>query len=215
MSRPRPTAPSRRLAATAAVSAGLAGLVVAATPAGAHELPAGGALDGLAHPVLGLDHLLAMVAVGVLAALVATRSATGSTRPAWRVPAAFVVGMVAGGAVGLAGVGFPGVEWVIGGSVVAFGALVASGLSRGVAGRPALALVALALVVGAAHGHAHGTEAPAGATTALYVAGFVAATAALHLVGTVVGLALGRSERARVAAGTGVAALGAVLLVGG
>lgn len=208
----RPTHRSAPSRVGVAVASAAVAVVALASPAGAHELPGRGGLDGLAHPLLGADHLLAMVAVGVLAALVP--AASGRRRVAWLVPTGFLAGMLVGGALGLAGVGLPGSEAVIGGSVVALGALVAVGLGRGSLARPAAWLPLLAVALGAAHGHAHGAEAPAGAVPALYVAGFVAATALLHLAGAGVGLALRSRHLARVAAGSGVAAAGALLLVG-
>ncbi len=187
----------------AVVGGAVGAALLVAAPAGAHQLPGGGALDGLAHPVLGIDHLLAMVAVGVLAALSSDR------RVAWAVPAGFVGGMVLGGALGIAGVPAPGVEVAIAGSVVALGVLVVTGAAGG-----SVALVAVAAVMGALHGQAHGAELPHGAAPVAYVAGFVVATAALHAAGAGIGIALRRAPAVRAGAGALISAAGVLLLVG-
>src|SRR5262245_1767208 len=107
---------TRLTTAVVPVLAGVAAVVLAASPAGAHTGgPVHGLADGALHPLTGLDHLLAMLAVGVVAAL-----GTSVRRP-WTVVVAFLGGMVAGGALGLAGVAFPGVETAIVLSVVGLG----------------------------------------------------------------------------------------------
>lgn len=184
----------RRVRWAATVCGAALGVVLAATPAAAHTgLVADGVRSGLLHPLTGPDHLLAMVAVGVLA-VVLDRSLA--------VPAAFLGAMVAGGALGLAGVPLPGGEVAIAVSVVALGAAIVAGaaLHRGAA----LALVAAA---GLVHGHAHGAEAPAAAHPLAYVVAFVAVTAALHAGGWGVGTAL--RSRPALRAGLGTAFLGA------
>lgn len=135
---------------------------------------AGSFAAGFGHPLGGVDHMLAMVALGLLAA-----QAGGRALPA--LPAAFVAAMLAGGAMGATGLPFPAVEPVILASVIILGALVA------VAVRPPLAaMLAAAAVFGAAHGWAHGAEAPA-SSPAPYAAGFAVATAALHGLGILAG----------------------------
>ena len=165
-------------------------------------LPASGALDGALHPLLGWDHLLAMVAVGVLAARVADR------RIAWCTPLGFVAGMVVGGLFGLAGMSFGPVEVAITASVLVLGVLVAAPIRD-----HGWWLPLVAALFGAAHGHAHGSELPAGAIPAAYVIGFVLATLALHLAGTTTGLAFRRAPLARVATGTLLAAAAVPLFV--
>lgn len=173
-----------------------------AAPALAHTgLPAAGALDGATHPLSGLDHLLAMVAVGVVAAMIRDR------RVAWLTPLGFVAGMIVGGLAGVAGVTAPGIEVGIAVSVVVLGVFVAL-RSEGF-GSWWLPLVMA--VFGALHGQAHGAELPAGAAPLAYMAGFVATTAALHLAGTGIGAALGRVPRARVVAGLAVSVTGVLL----
>lgn len=164
-----------------------------------HEL--GGALAGFVHPVGGLDHLLAMVGVGVWAAHVATRD----RRAAWLVPAAFVAVMVLGGALALAGVRLPLVEAGILGSVLLLGVILLAA--------PALPVWVPMTAVGLFalfHGHAHGSEMPEAAAPLAYAAGFIVATAALHALGVGIGMA------ARRLGGTlGTRALGGLVALGG
>jgi urease accessory protein len=156
-------------------------LVVAATPAYAHVGQHLGfsAASGFAHPLMGIDHLAAMIAVGLWAAI------AGGKR-IWIWPAAFVVAMLVGGLIGHAGIELPQVEPVIALSVVVLGLLVATGVSA-----PIPVGAALIAVFAIFHGHAHGAEAPAEGWAG-YALGFAAATALLHLVGIGVGLGLQR-----------------------
>lgn len=180
-------------------------LTLVAAPAFAHvgHTETSGFAAGIGHPVLGPDHLLAMVAVALWAALV-------SPRQFWVPPAGFLTGMVLGGLAGLGGGALPGMEIAIAGSVLAFGLLAVFKVPL-----PALAGAALALVFGVAHGFAHGAEIPGQAGAVGYVAGFLIATAALHLSGTLAGLGL--RDRfmplARMAGGA-VAAAGLWMTVG-
>lgn len=167
--------------------------------AGAHPIDAGAGLTaGFAHPMSGLDHVLAMVAVGLWAAQLGGRAL-------WLVPGAFVAMMLAGGALGLSGIGLPAVETGVAGSVLLLGLLVAFGVRAPLG-------ISMALVGGFAllHGHAHGSEMPAGAG-ALYVLGFTAATAFLHAIGAAIGLTCGARWALRWG-GVGIAAAGVVLL---
>lgn len=130
-----------------------------------------GLMAGLAHPVFGLDHLLAMFAVGLWAA-----QQSGAAR--WLLPLTFVGSMLVGGLLGFAGVEIPLMETGIAGSVLAFGLLVA------VAARlPMLLSVGLTAVFALTHGVAHGLELPDLASPLGYAAGFIVATAALHAIG--------------------------------
>lgn len=130
-----------------------------------------GFMAGIAHPVLGLDHLLAMLAVGLWAA-------QQSGRACWVLPCTFVSTMLLGGLFGFAGIDLPLMETGIAGSVLALGLLVA------LAVRPPVAIAAgLTALFAASHGVAHGLELPALASPWGYAAGFVAATAALHGIG--------------------------------
>lgn len=140
--------------------------------------PAHGFSHGLLHPLLGLDHLLAMIAVGLWAAQLGGRAT-------WAVPASFVGVMAFGGLAGAAGWSLPMVETGILVSVFLLGLLVAFAV-RLPAWAGALLVGAFALF----HGHAHGSEMPAGASAWLYAGGFVLATAALHAAGLGLGIAL-------------------------
>ena len=134
-----------------------------------------GFLSGFAHPLFGLDHLLAMVAVGLLSVQIGGRAI-------WTVPAAFVAVIGVGGGLGLTGVPLPQVEGVIALSVVALGLAVAA--ER--AWPTPLAMVFVA-VFALFHGHAHGEEIPRLASPGAYVSGFMIATALLHLTGVGIG----------------------------
>ncbi|MCC5951865.1 MAG: HupE/UreJ family protein [Acidimicrobiia bacterium] len=189
--------------AGAAVATWLAvGGVAAAHP---HHAPATstGLGEGFLHPIVGWDHLLAMVAVGVVAATASDR------RVAWATPAAFVSAMVVGGLVGLGTGAAAGVEVLIAVSLLALGGLVAFGSRRTVWYLPTIAAV-----FGAVHGHAHGAELPAGALPFGYVVGFVVATALLHAAGAAGAMALRNIGAARLVAG-GLVALGGLFALAG
>ncbi|GJD51864.1 hypothetical protein OPKNFCMD_4623 [Methylobacterium crusticola] len=163
---------------------------------------AAGLAQGFAHPLGGADHLLAMVAVGLLAA------ARGG-RALWAVPLAFLGMMALGGALGAAGTALPFVEAGIGLSVVAFGLAAALG-----AGLPLAAAAALVGFFALFHGHAHGAEMPETASGLAYGLGFLAATALLHAAGLGLGLLAGRFGRGRAVplAGAAVALSGIAVL---
>lgn len=158
-------------------------------------------LAGMSHPVSGLDHILAMLAVGLWAA-------QSGGRALWAAPAAFVGAMLAGGALGAAGLPFPVVEPMILASIIILGALIALAVRLPLA----VALPVLA-VFGAAHGWAHGAEGPQNGMV-VYAAGFAAMTAALHGTGLLAGFALQRLVGLRVLGGL-TAAAGLALAVGG
>jgi len=149
---------------------------------------------GFVHPFTGLDHLLAMLAVGLWAAQLGGRWI-------WAVPLAFVGSMALGGALGFAGVKLPLVEPTIAASVLVLGLLVALRVRLRWSG---LAVVGAFAVF---HGIAHAAEMPAEASTLFYAVGFVLATALLHAAG----VALGMLPRARWA-GVPVALAGLWLL---
>lgn len=130
-----------------------------------------GLMAGLSHPVFGLDHLLAMLAVGLWAA-----QQSGAAR--WALPLTFVASMLLGGLLGFAGVAIPLMETGIAGSVLAFGLLVA------VAARlPMVVALGMTSLFALTHGVAHGLELPDLANPWSYALGFVIATAALHASG--------------------------------
>jgi urease accessory protein len=150
--------------------------VLASAPAWAHTgSVAGGFLGGFAHPVFGIDHVVAMVAVGLWGAFLGAPAI-------WLLPIVFPLVMACGGVLGILGVPIPAVETGIATSAVVLGLMVA------LAARPPLWVAAV--LVGAFaifHGHAHGAELPAGADAVAYSAGFVIATGLLHLCGIAFG----------------------------
>lgn len=165
-----PIAFAKRVLAAASIAA-------VACPASAHVEAgqAAGLLAGLAHPVSGLDHVAAMVAVGLWGAQLGAPAI-------WLLPVTFPIVMALGGVLGLLGVPLPGVEIGIAASAILLGAAVMT--ER----RPPL-YVAAALVgfFAVFHGHAHGTELPLGQSALLYSLGFVIATGCLHAIGIAIG----------------------------
>ncbi|HPD92721.1 MAG: HupE/UreJ family protein [Rhodobacter sp.] len=151
-------------------------------------------LGGAAHPLSGADHVLAMVAVGLLAAQ------TGG-RALWAMPLGFVVAMLAGGALGASAPGLPVIEPMILASVIVLGALIAMSVRL----PPGLALSLIALF-GAAHGWAHGAEGPQ-TGQAFFAAGFALVTALLHLSGIALGRGLGAVALRGAGAGAALAGL--------
>src|SRR5262245_29164200 len=176
-----------------------------ATPALAHTgSVAGGFAGGLAHPMFGPDHVVAMVAVGLWGAFLGAPAI-------WLLPVSFPLVMAAGGVLGSLAVPIR-----VGGADIAASAIVL-GLMVALAARPPLWIAAV--LVGAFaifHGHAHGAELPAGADAVAYSAGFVMATGLLHLTGVGFGLLAGwpAGRIAVRAAGGAIALAGAAFLVG-
>ena len=138
-----------------------------------------GFAHGFLHPLTGLDHVLAMVMVGVFAWQLGGRAL-------WLVPATFVALMAVGGALGVAGIGVPFVEAGIALSVIVLGAIVALRIQAPVA--VAMAVVGLFAIF---HGHAHGSEMPESAAGLAYGLGFMLATALLHAAGVGLGFLIG------------------------
>jgi len=153
---------------------------------------------GFSHPLAGLDHMLAMIAVGMWAAQLGGRAL-------WLVPMSFVLTMMLGGALGMAHIHLPLVEQGIMVSVLVLGVMVAAAFRLSA---PAGAL--LVAVFAVFHGHAHGTEMPMTAAGLSYGAGFALATAMLHVTGIGFGTALQRFRWARM-----VRLAGAVIVVSG
>jgi urease accessory protein len=137
---------------------------------------AGGFVIGLQHPISGLDHVIAMLAVGLWGAQLGNPAL-------WLLPVVFPMMMAGGGCLGLLGIPLPGVEVGIAVSAIVLGLVVLA---------EARLKIYLAMVIVAFfaifHGHAHGTELPAGQSGLLYSIGFVAATGCLHAVGIAIGL---------------------------
>jgi urease accessory protein len=162
-----------------------------------------GLAAGLMHPFSGLDHLLAMVAVGLWAA-------QGGGRKVWLLPATFMTMLAAGAGLAVQWQALPMVEAGIATSVLALGLLVALSMQL-----PATLAVAVTALFGLLHGYAHGLELPESAAPVSYALGFLAATAVLHASGVALGLAARRQHvvLARVF-GAVIAASGVYLLAG-
>jgi len=187
------------LASSAAILTLFAATPVFAHPGhGGHEL-----VDGWEHPFSGIDHLLAMVAVGLLAVRMGGKAI-------WIMPCTFMPSMLAGGMLAELGVPMPGVEWWISASVLVLGLMVAA--TAVVPLKYGAGLVALFALF---HGHAHATEMN-GTSIAAYAVGFILATAVLHASGIAVGLAMKRWGRpmAMQVAGGAITAVGVLLLCG-
>jgi len=179
-------------------------LALAASPALAHVNPAehGSFAAGFTHPFSGVDHMLAMVAVGLWASVLGGRAM-------FTVPAAFVGVMLLGFAGSMFGLSLPFVEPAILASVVVLGLLVA--LALPVSAAAGGALVGFFALF---HGHAHGSEI-GDASFLAYGAGFAAATIVLHVAGIAAGMAFGRFGTTLVRIAGGATALGGLMLIAG
>ena len=185
-------------------------LVAAWSHAASAHVGVGGAngfVHGFSHPLSGVDHILAMVAVGVFAAHLGGRAR-------WLVPLTFISVLAVAGLVGMPGVNLPFVEIGIGLSVVVLGLVVASQLSL-----PVVAAMALVGFFALFHGHAHGAEMPESASGLAYGVGFVCATALLHAIGVGLGIGIERLgkqySQTVVQAGGGAMALTGVAILAG
>jgi urease accessory protein len=193
---------TRRLLALPATLALLPTAAMAHTGVG----DVGGFAHGFWHPITGLDHVLAMVLIGVLAWQLGGRAL-------WLVPATFVLVMAAGGALGVAGMALPLVELGIALSVVVLGAAVALGIRA-----PVSVAMGVAGLFAIFHGHAHGAEMPGDASGLAYGVGFMIATALLHLCGLGLGYlvaAAGDRYAVVVRSAGGLAALAGVAILSG
>jgi urease accessory protein len=179
-------------------------MLFAAVPAYAHSGTglAGGFVAGVAHPVTGPDHMLAMIAVGLWGHFL--------QRPLiFLLPMIFPIMMAVGAGIGMFGVGLPPVELGIAASVIVLGALI-----LGAVRLHWIAACAIVAVFALFHGYAHGVELPSAADPIGYSLGFVVATGMLHVFGIAVG-ALGASRRGAMmvrGAGLGVLGMGAYFL---
>ena len=184
-------------------------LALAAGPALAHSGhgDTSGFVAGMTHPILGPDHLLAMLAVGLWSGFVLPTKF-------WAGAATFMVAMATGAGLSWSGVAMPMVESWITASVAVFGLLTLlarRGQSAAITGASLAAIAGFALC----HGHAHATEASGNALA--YLAGFLLATAALHLVGLVVARAIANGRAARLvqsALGFGITGAGLLMMAG-
>ena len=179
---------------------------LALVPTLAHAHPGHGAATGgigwgLAHPFSGLDHILAMIGVGLWAVQLGKRAL-------WLLPLSFVCSMVVGAALGMGGVRLPFVEPAILASVIGLGALVAFATRL-----PLSASAALVSIAALFHGQAHGSEMPVNASGLLTAACFVIATAALHATGIALGLTLQRTVHQRTLRLAGAAIFSTAILL--
>ena len=185
-------------------AAGVLAPVAAFAHTGAGETA--GLVHGFMHPLGGLDHILAMVAVGMFAVCLGGRAV-------WLVPASFVVMMAFGGLLGVQGVAVPFVETGIAASVIVLGLAVALRLTV-----PVAAAMGLVGVFAIFHGFAHGAEMPVDASGLSYAMGFMLATALLHVAGVAAGFGIGRygarSALMLRASGGAMATAGVAILAG-
>ena len=175
-------------------------------PALAHAHPGHGAESGgigwgLAHPFTGLDHMLAMIAVGLWAVQIGKRAL-------WVLPLSFVSAMAAGAALGMSGVRLPFVDSAILASVIGLGAMIAFA-----ARLPLGASTAFVAVAALFHGQAHGSEMPANAAGFQTAVGFILATAVLHAAGVIGGLALRRTAHEHAIRVAGVSIFSVAVLI--
>ncbi|MBF0275115.1 MAG: HupE/UreJ family protein [Nitrospinae bacterium] len=140
-----------------------------------HQVTGGGFYSGLEHPVMGPDHLLAMLSVGIISAQIGGRAI-------WTVPATFVSVMTIGGIIGILGLPVPLVEYGIVASVVLLGVAIAMDQKT-----PIVATMVFVGFFAIFHGHAHGVEMPVLASPALYALGFMTGTTCIHLTGVLIG----------------------------
>nr|WP_283104186.1 HupE/UreJ family protein [Shewanella gelidimarina] len=154
-----------------------------ALPIQAHELhSSGGFISGFNHPVLGFDHMLAMICVGLLSTRLGDRAI-------WTVPTVFVLFMLIGGIIGLLAIPIPFVEIGIATSVLLLGLALAIDKRL-----PQLLVMGFVALFAIFHGHAHGVEMPQLADPALYVLGFIFGTASIHIVGVLLGMAMQQKD---------------------
>jgi len=163
----------------------------------------GGFLAGLTHPVLGFDHFLAMLSVGILSAQMGGRSI-------WTVPTTFVTVMAVGALIGVEKVSLPGVEFGIALSVLILGFALA--LEKKLPAVWAMTGVGFFALF---HGHAHGTEMPNIGRPAIYAAGFLLGTAAIHVAGVLIGFFSEKTAKGAAIlryVGAGIAGIGVHIL---
>jgi urease accessory protein len=171
------------------------------------ETGSNGFIAGLSHPIFGMDHLLAMLSVGIVSAQMGGRSI-------WTVPSLFVLMMIAGGFLGANHIEFPFVEVGIAVSVIVLGLGIIYARKAKLA--PLVIMVFVAFF-GSLHGHAHGVEMPNSASPVYYSFGFVVSTSLIHLVGVLIGHTFTRHEkleRALAVVGGAVASAGIFVLYG-
>lgn len=179
-------------------------LMAAPATAHAHWIGGSGLMSGLTHPFLGTDHLLAIIAVGIVSTL-------WKGKIIWKIPGTFVALMVVGGLMGMDGVRLPFAETGIALSILLLGTMLA--IQKQIPLEIMLMSVAL---FGMMHGYAHGSELPGAASPLRFGMGFVMATSVLHLAGALIGR-MARERQWTIAmmraAGTGMAVMGGLFLM--
>jgi urease accessory protein len=182
----------------------IAAFACSAAQAHTDQASTGGLMAGYLHPLTGLDHFLAMVAVGIW-------GATLGAPLIWMLPVAFPLMMVMGGVLAIWGIPLPHVELGVTLSVLILGGAIALRWKA-----PTALAVGIVAVFGVLHGYAHGSELPGAASPSAYAAGFVISTGLLHLAG----IALGFLEKGAVGqrflrlSGVAIALTGLWLLLG-
>jgi len=190
------------------IFAALTGGLLLTTGAIAHDgtvLPYGSFLSGLTHPVLGIDHFLAMVSVGIVSAQIGGRAI-------WTVPATFVGIMAIGGLLGWIDVGLSAIEVGIAFSVLALGTAIAADKTV-----PLVVAMSAVGVFAIFHGYAHGAEMPEVAQPVTYALGFMSGTAMLHVAGVIIGDISQHYSRGKIllrVCGAAIAAMGGFFLYG-
>lgn len=186
-------------------------LVILAVPAFAHGhiINGSGLGDGVSHPFSGIDHLLAMIAVGIISVQLGKKAL-------WFVPFSFLAMMVFGGIAGILGIKMMGTEYTISLSVIALGIAIA--FVKKMPQKYAIPIsLFCAAVSGFLHGHAHGVEIPLAANPALYATGFLLSTTMLHAGGVLIGYwGTGTDSRSKLLRylGLAVSLMGVFLLIG-
>lgn len=140
------------------------------------EADGSGFLAGFTHPIFGLDHLLAMVCVGIVS------SQLGGIN-IWRVPVIFVLAMFVGGLIGIYQIQLPFTEACIAVSVIILGSFI----NHTQRSSKVILVSLIVFVFGIFHGHAHGLEMPGSSSPVYYTFGFITSTSILHMVGVVIG----------------------------
>lgn len=183
-------------------ASGLALVSGAALAHPGHDVSSNMLMSGLTHPLTGMDHLFAMLAVGLWSALTHQ-----SVRAALWTPVSFLCLLLVGALVGLAGITLPAIEPMIMGSLLVLGLLIASRLAL-----PNWTGATLVGFFAVFHGMAHGAELPLGGNAIAFIAGFMFTTLTLHISGLAAGFALQRSVWLTRLLGAGIAAYGVALI---
>ncbi len=181
----------------------VAGVLLRPSAAQASTAADDGFISGFIHPVLGVDHLLAMLCVGIISTQIGGRAI-------WSVPLSFVLVMLVGGSLGIVQIPLFSTELTISLSVFTLGIAIAADKKI----PPMLAIVFVGFFA-LFHGHAHGSEIPDFANPLLYALGFVAGTASIHIAGVSIGLCANKFKKKQLLRyiGAVIAGIGTILIV--